>query len=146
VRDSGTYALVIALGARLNLRVGALGVHSFLPGYYIYVGSALGGVSARLRHHVRSGKRFHWHIDYLLAEAELAEIWYALGQDRVECKWNEIVENLPGAAPSVPGFGTSDCGCYTHLTYFPAVPSFSLFAQRLEQSKLPQAYQLDLTK
>lgn len=146
MRDSGAYTLVIALGAKLKLRVGGLGVHSFPPGYYIYVGSALSGVSARLRHHLRLEKRLHWHIDYLLAEAEVAQTWYAFGQDRLECTWNEIIKNLPGAAPSIPGFGTSDCRCHTHLTYFPTPPSFSVLEQKLEQSSLPQAYQLDLTK
>jgi Uri superfamily endonuclease len=146
VNDSGTYALVIALRVGLCLRAGKLGIHSLVPGYYVYTGSALGGLSGRLRHHLKSDKRAHWHIDYLLREATVAQIWYALGKARLECIWNEIVKGLPGAICSTPGFGASDCQCSSHLTYFPTIPPFNLFEQRLRQSKLPEVYRLDLTK
>lgn len=143
MRDSGTYTLVIALGVGLRLRIGKLGIHNFPPGYYVYVGSALGGLSCRLRRHLRSEKRLHWHIDYLLRQAAVAQIWYAMGPDRLECKWNVILRNLPGAAPSIPGFGASDCRCSSHLTYFRVTPPFGLFKQSLEQNNLPQVRQLN---
>jgi Uri superfamily endonuclease len=145
MNDSGTYALVIALEIRLRLRAGGLGIHDLIPGYYIYMGSALGGLSGRLRHHLKLEKRLHWHIDYLLREAGIAQIWYALGQRRLECTWNVIVRGLPRAISSIPGFGASDCHCSSHLTYFPTIPSFNLFQQKLRESKLSKVYQLDLT-
>ena len=46
MRDGGTYALVIDLGVGIRLRVGKLGIHGLPPGYYVYIGSALGGLSA----------------------------------------------------------------------------------------------------
>lgn len=146
MNNSGTYALVIALGVGLRLRAGRLGIHSLIPGYYVYTGSALGGLSGRLRYHLKLKKRLHWHIDYLLQEAAIAQIWYALGQPRLECIWDAIVRGLPGAISSIPGFGASDCQCSSHLTYFPTIPSFNLFEQTLRQSKLPEVYRLDLTK
>jgi len=145
MNGSGTYVLVIALGGELRLRAGGLGIHDLIPGYYIYIGSALGGLSGRLRHHLKLEKRLHWHIDYLLREARIAQIWYALGQRRLECTWNVIVRDLPRAISSIPGFGASDCQCSSHLTYFPTIPSFNLFQQKLRQSGLSEVYLLDLT-
>ncbi len=144
MKESGTYALVIALDAGLSLRVGKLGVYSLQPGYYVYVGSALGGLSGRVRRHLRLEKRLHWHVDYLLQEASVAQVWYALGQDKLECVWNVIVKDLPGAESSIPGFGASDCECSSHLTYFPAAPPFELFAEKLSQSGFPQVHKIEL--
>jgi Uri superfamily endonuclease len=143
MRDGGTYALVIALGVGLRLRIGRLGIRNLPPGYYVYVGSALGGLSSRLRRHLGSEKRLHWHIDYLLEQAAVAQIWYALGPDRLECKWNAILQNLPGAMPSIPRFGASDCRCSSHLTHFRTIPPFGLFKQSLKQHGLPQVHRLN---
>jgi len=135
--------LMIALEVGLRLRIGRLGIHSLPPGYYVYVGSALGGLSSRLRRHLRSEKRLHWHIDYLLQQAAVSQIWYALGPDRLECKWNAILRNLPGATASIPKFGASDCRCSSHLTRFRTIPPFDLFEQSLRQSKLPQVHRVN---
>ena len=143
MRGSGTYALVIFLGSRIHLRIGGLGIHSFPPSYYVYVGSALGGLPSRLKHHLKPEKRLHWHIDYFLRQAKLAQIWYTLGQDRLECIWNEIISNLPGATSFIRGFGASDCQCYSHLTYFAKIPSFGLFKQKLWSNNLPQAHRVN---
>ena len=140
MRDSGTYALVIALGTRLRLRIGALGISDLPSGYYVYVGSALGGLSGRLKRHLGSEKRLRWHIDYLLQQATVVQIWYSLGRDKLECAWNTTLQNLPGGMLSVRGFGASDCRCSTHLTYFPTAPSFGLFKRKLSQNNLPQAH------
>jgi Uri superfamily endonuclease len=143
MRDSGTYALVITLEAGLRLRIGKLGIYNLPPGYYVYVGSALGGLSSRLRRHLRSEKRLHWHVDYLLQQAIVVQILYAMGPERLECKWNATIQNLPGAKPSIPGFGSSDCRCSSHLTYFQVAPPFGLFKQSLEQNNLPQVHRLN---
>ena len=134
MNDSGMYALVISLQVELRLRAGRLGIHSLIPGYYVYTSSALGGLSGRLRYHLKLKKSLHWHIDYLLREATIAQIW------------NAIVKSLPGAISSIPGFGASDCRCSSHLTYFPTIPSFNLFEQMLRKSKLPEVYRLGLMK
>lgn len=138
--------MVIFLKEGVRLRIGKLGIHDFLPGYYVYAGSALGGLHCRLKHHLKSEKRMHWHIDYLLQRAAVTQIWYALGQLRLECTWDAIVRGLPEAISSIPGFGASDCQCSSHLTYFTTIPSFNIFEQKLRQSKLPEVYRLDLTK
>jgi Uri superfamily endonuclease len=135
--------LVIISKDWLRLQIGKLGIHDFLPGYYVYVGSALAGLHGRLRHHLKSEKRLHWHIDYLLQQAKVAQIWYSFGEERLECRWNEILAELPGAMPIVPGFGSSDCRCYTHLTHFLTTPSLDGFRQKLRQSNLPRMRRLN---
>jgi sugar fermentation stimulation protein A len=135
--DRGTYALLIVLEVGLRFRIGGLGLQSLPPGYYVYVGSALGGLSSRLRHHLGPKKRLHWHIDYLLAEAEVAQIWYASGSDRLECIRNAALGDIPSATPSVRGFSASDCRCRSHLTGFRNMPRLDLFKQRLRDLGLP---------
>jgi Uri superfamily endonuclease len=51
----GTYALLLSSAADGVIRVGRLGDLRLQPGFYVYVGSALGpgGVRARLAHHMR---------------------------------------------------------------------------------------------
>jgi Uri superfamily endonuclease len=143
VARGGTYALVILSKDWLRLLIGKLGIYDFPPGYYIYVGSAIAGLDGRLKHHLKSEKRLHWHIDYLLQQATVAQIWYALGEDRLECKWNAILAELPGAAPIVPGFGSSDCRCYTHLTHFSTTPSLDSFREKTKQRNLPRVRRLN---
>jgi Uri superfamily endonuclease len=126
--------LVMALDGACRLQIGRLGTYDFPRGHYVYVGSALGGLTGRLRHHLSTEKRLRWHIDYLLQSATLVEIWYALGRDRLECTWNKLVGNLEGAKRLVPGFGASDCCCPSHLTYFCTLPLFELFRNKVEEA------------
>jgi Uri superfamily endonuclease len=125
--DGGTYALIMQLEEEADIQVGALGRFLFRPGYYLYVGSALNGVSARVSRHLRARKKLRWHIDYLLGYARAVEVWYALGAERSECLWAGVAGRLPEAVAPVPGFGSSDCFCPSHLFHFPRAPSFQLF-------------------
>ncbi|MEM4725226.1 MAG: GIY-YIG nuclease family protein [Candidatus Hadarchaeum sp.] len=145
LRAGGTYALVMTLRKRTRLQVGKLGVYELSPGYYVYVGSALNGLSGRLNHHLRSEKKFHWHIDYLLSRAEVVEIWYTVSAEKLECRWNAILSELPGASPSIRGFGASDCRCYSHLHYFRTIPPLQFIGKETKQSGLLQAYRINLT-
>ena len=138
----GTYALVVASSDWLRLQVGKLGVHCLPPGYYVYVGSARGGLNGRLKHHLKSEKRLHWHIDYLVKQASVTQIWYAYGENRLECVWNTMVAGLPGATSIIPGFGASDCRCRTHLTHFSTAPPFGNFKQMSNIWGLPHPHRL----
>ncbi len=126
-RDGGSYALIMRLEEGTDIQVGALGRFLFHPGCYLYVGSALNGVSARVRRHLRAGKRIRWHIDYLLEYARTVEVWYSLGAERSECLWARVAGGLPGAGAPVTGFGSSDCCCPSHLFYYSGLPSLELF-------------------
>jgi Uri superfamily endonuclease len=127
----GSYALVLALDSGTDIAVGGLGSRYFPPGYYVYVGSALGGLFSRVRRHVRGGGRTHWHIDYLRRHAGVAEVWYLVSDTRWECAWYRAVSTMPRARVPVAGFGSSGCGCPSHLAHFASAPSFEDFRRRL---------------
>jgi len=131
--SKGTYALVLHLEGREEIAVGKLGTFSFPAGYYLYVGSALGpgGLDARLARHRRRDKKLHWHIDYLLEHAQLVEVWSAVSTARLECLWAQAARQLPGNETPVPGFGSSDCRCRSHLIYLVGKPSHEEFTAHL---------------
>ena len=117
-RGPGTYMLVLCLPKRRRLAVGRLGDFEFPAGYYLYAGSAQGGLRGRVLRHLRADKKRHWHIDYLNSGesgATVIEVWWLVGQKRLECEWAAAARRLPGASAPAPGFGASDCGCSSHL-------------------------------
>jgi Uri superfamily endonuclease len=120
----GTYILLAHLDADTDIQIGRLGTFIFLSGWYAYAGSALGpgGLRARLARHQRPNKRLHWHIDYVLSYSTLESIWQIASQARLECAWASALQTLPGARVLVPGFGSSDCRCVSHLVYYPHHP------------------------
>ena len=129
--DAGTYILLIAVERALTLSVGRLGPIPFPPGYYLYVGSALRGLRARLSRHMRKEKRVHWHIDLLLQHARVEEAWYRPGGERLECAWARALAGAPGLTPWGRRFGSSDCRCPTHLYRAAGRPSPGALWQRL---------------
>ena len=62
----GCYSLIIDLKRKKTIRVGKLGKAVFPVGTYVYTGSAMKGLRARLRRHCTRRKKIHWHIDHLL--------------------------------------------------------------------------------
>jgi endonuclease-3 len=112
----GTYTLVVERTASGAVEVGALGAVPLPTGWYAYVGSALGpgGFSRVDRHReVASGERDvrHWHVDYLLGDpaTRLDAVVKTAGVD-AECA---IATRIDGE--QVADFGSSDCGCESHL-------------------------------
>ncbi|MGD0916475.1 MAG: DNA/RNA nuclease SfsA [Thermodesulfobacteriota bacterium] len=112
-RDRGSYLLVLNLKRDRKIDVGKLGQVSFRKGFYIYVGSAMANLSKRMERHRRVKKRHHWHIDELREAAEFCSVLAIRSSDRLEC---EIAKALSRIAEwSIPGFGSTDCFCDTHL-------------------------------
>lgn len=143
----GTYVLVIRLDAPREITVGRLGTYLFPAGYYLYVGSALGpgGLRARIARHLnRDGKKMRWHVDYLLAQARVEEVWVAKSRTRLECRWAKVLCQVEGAMPFVAGFGSSDCACLTHLIYFQDRPRFSILRPHF-QSGAPEVPMIRIT-
>ena len=126
IRAPGTYLLLLHLPEPSRQQVGRLGPVLLPAGWYIYVGSALGGLGPRLRRHVSLEKRPHWHIDTLRAVAMLTAIAVRVGPERVECAVAAQVATLSGAALPVPRFGSTDCRCRAHLVHFPTAPDLHL--------------------
>lgn len=125
--EGGTYVLVLGCGKACAVEVGRLGPLHTTPGYYLYVGSAFGpgGLAARVRRHVRVGKRLHWHVDYLRAETTLEVVWFVKAL-RLEHRWAAALAASPRLQP-VPGFGASDCRCPTHLFHTRRRPQLASF-------------------
>lgn len=110
----GIYTLVIELEENKKMQVGALGNLDFDKGYFVYVGSAQNGLEARIDRHLRDDKKIHWHIDYLLDNAEIIDIYISqLGKEE-ECK---VAEYLASKLDLIDDFGCSDCKCFSHLFY-----------------------------
>lgn len=122
MKDSGCYQLLIYLGKPCRIRVGRLGIFDFPAGWYVYTGSALGGLSFRIKRHLQRKKRLHWHIDYLLQHGRITGIKKCLTTKRKECSLNVRLFNFFKAKMLVKKFGSTDCRCKTHLAYFEKKP------------------------
>jgi len=110
----GSYVLLIELPEEQTITIGSLKAIYFPRGYYAYVGSAMGGFKSRLNRHLKSNKKPHWHIDYLLEKASISEIILCETKDRAECT---VAQVLSHQFDSIPGFGSSDCKCCSHLFF-----------------------------
>lgn len=139
VPQPGLYTLLLRLAQPLRLRYGGCEYEAG-KGWYVYVGSAMGGLAGRLGRHLRTSQTRHWHVDQLLAAGKVADIQVLSGTDAAigECALAAVVANWPGAVP-VPGFGCSDCDCPTHLFAFWERPPCSLHAHDVV-ADLPQLY------
>ena len=117
-RTPGTYVLLIELSRRRRIRIGRLGMISFQPGFYAYVGSAMSGLEARIAWHLRPfrNKRPHWHIDYFLAAGVVRAVFVKTDSQRLECL---TACTLGEEFVDITGFGCSDCRCQSHLFYSP---------------------------
>lgn len=118
----GAYQLLLRLDEPRTIRIGRLGTFGFAAGHYVYTGSAMGGLEARLARHLSSAKRFHWHIDYLLEQSSIMRYASRESSSRLECSLNAVMLAMDGAGVPVKGFGSSDCGCVSHLVYFEEEP------------------------
>ena len=110
----GSYILLIEVENDREIEFRKLGKIRFKKGFYAYVGSALNGIEARVKRHLRKEKRLWWHIDYLLSEAVIREVICVESDRREECS---IARNLEKQFDSIKGFGCSDCKCPSHLFF-----------------------------
>ena len=130
IAGKGVYLLYLSLPVLKAVSVGRLGTRQFPAGHYLYAGSALGpgGLAARLGRHARQEKKMHWHIDYLRPFAKIERVWLQITGERAECQWAMAARRMPDARVLVPRFGSSDCRCPAHLTYYPERPQLGDFA------------------
>jgi Uri superfamily endonuclease len=115
----GTYALVLQVPRRVRVPIGALGPRTFAAGLHVYVGSALGGLAARVERHVKGGRARRWHIDWLRPHARVVAVQVLVSHERHECRLAQVALRIPGATVPVPRFGASDCRCAAHLVRLP---------------------------
>lgn len=135
--DRGAYLLVLRLDRRRKVSVGRLGRHTFEPGYWIYVGSAMQHLTARIERHRRHRKRLHWHVDYLRAVASDVRALPIRASRRLECTLARELAAVMRPGPA--GFGASDCDCAAHLFHCPDLPldspAFHQLLQRYRMAK-----------
>jgi len=116
--SKGTYCLCIRVDRIITVEVGAIGINEFQTGYYIYVGSALRSLEARIRRHLNTSKGLptavHWHIDYLLREdwANIEAVYTLSSDKKMECS---IASTISKRGLPIKRFGSSDCHCDSHL-------------------------------
>ena len=134
--DRGTYILIVSVAQTKRLEVGRLGAFDIVPGYYAYVGSAfgLGGIRARVGHHLESAAAPHWHIDYLLGVATPVEVWFAISDRKLEQDWAELLAKAPFFRTPIPRFGSSDYrrSRTSHLFYAKRRPPFRWFEEQMK--------------
>jgi sugar fermentation stimulation protein A len=111
----GTYLLFLQADEQVTIRVGRLGRIEFVPGIYAYTGSAMSGLEPRVGRHLRGDGKPHWHIDYLRRRTEPLGALLIPSRTKRECEINQLIDGLVGSEPYAPGFGCSDCHCWTHL-------------------------------
>lgn len=136
--DQGAYFLVIRLRKSASVRVGALGPLRFKPGWYVYVGSALNGLSARVGRHLRLHKAKRWHIDYLRPYAHSLNPFIFPSHRDIECVLARKLCRI--SDDQVPRFGSSDCACASHLFNFGTNPVFINEFRRLLKRNSSQAF------
>jgi len=130
-RDRGSYLLILNLKKGRKIGVGKLGRMDFRKGFYVYVGSAMANLSKRMERHRRLRKQHHWHIDELRAVAEFHSVWALRSSERLECEVAKAMSEI--TEWSVPGFGSTDCSCKTHLFGASSDPIHTEGFQRLLQ-------------
>ena len=113
IGDRGSYLLLLELQEERLVEIGQLGRVMFQKGYYIYVGSAMSNLRARIRRHGQKRKKEHWHIDYLTRGADGFLSLPIRSSQRQECEIAQALSSIMKGGP--PGFGSSDCRCLTHL-------------------------------
>ncbi len=114
----GSYFLVIRLEGDKVVRTKAK-EFPLKAGYYVYVGSAMNSLEKRVKRHFSKEKRLHWHIDYLLREAELLRAYLIPSEERLEEKLSREVSSF---GEPVEGFGASDIKVSTNLYRFDEEP------------------------
>jgi sugar fermentation stimulation protein A len=123
--NSGNYLIFLELSESRDIAVGALGIIRFKAGWYVYAGSARKNLSQRINRHLRrQRKQKHWHLDYLTPWASHGagkmKALPIFSYRNLECDLARDLEKL-GGKPIV-NFGSSDCGCGSHLFYFKKPP------------------------
>ncbi|AEC52153.1 hypothetical protein PNA2_1238 [Pyrococcus sp. NA2] len=116
--SKGAYLLIIFLESKKKIRTKGR-TFTLEPGYYVYVGSGMRSLEKRVLRHFRRKKKLHWHIDYLLKEAELLRAYLIFSSERLEERLSLEVGRY---GEPVKGFGSSDLKVKSNLYRFDSRP------------------------
>jgi len=110
----GLYLILAELTEAADIQVRSGRRFKLEKGFYGYVGSALSGLERRIARHLSTRKKLYWHIDYLLNSAVVRVVISAETSRKEECF---TAHALSRRLPAIPGFGSSDCNCPSHLFF-----------------------------
>ncbi len=113
-RSPGSYLLLVRLEQAVTIKAGRLPDRQYAAGWYVYAGSAMNGLKPRLTRYLKTERKRHWHIDYLLEHGEVTGAWMIGDTERRECA---LATGLRERFEWIPGFGSTDCRCPGHLVY-----------------------------
>jgi sugar fermentation stimulation protein A len=111
--DSGCYIVLMQLTRDRELEIGSLGTVRFRKGFYLYTGSAKNNLTQRIARHRSRRKKLFWHIDYLREHADFCAALPVRASVDLECELAGVLRDI--ASWAIPGFGSSDCSCGSHL-------------------------------
>ncbi len=86
----------------------------------------MGGLSARVQRYLREIRRPHWHIDTLLPACRLTDLWLFPSSRRQECQIARLLSDTQAGYP-IREFGSTDCGCPSHLFNISKIKKAPLF-------------------
>jgi Uri superfamily endonuclease len=118
--NKGVYIAGYTLDKTQKITIGKLGTFEFPRGYYYYVGRARNHLKQRIARQIDTWgdhRSKRWHIDYL---RDYTVPWGAVAlhsESDLECPVAKYLKRTPGIKELIPGFGSSDCSCNTHLFY-----------------------------
>jgi len=125
LQDKGAYVLILFNERQRSLNYSE-GIKQksfdFPKGFYAYVGSGLRSLSSRIKRHLSTKTKPFWHIDHIKEKMKIVKVIPIRSVNRIECdiarEVKKVADNL------IPGFGSSDCRCESHLFYFKEDPNF----------------------
>ena len=120
-RDKGSYLLLLENSKARSVKVGKLGERYFQKGWYLYVGSAMNALNARIKRHQQKRKKLRWHIDYIASTMmKVKKVFPIRKPEKLESRLAEKLSTICDA--SVPHFGASDTTEDSHLFYVRDTP------------------------
>jgi Uri superfamily endonuclease len=114
IKASADYILFLYYESDIEVSVGALGRILLKRGTYAYCGSAKAGLKGRIRRHLSDPIKKRWHIDHITSYSTQRSVHWNEHEPDGECR---AAEYLARTNEAVPGFGSSDCKCSSHLFY-----------------------------
>ena len=126
------YSIFLNIKKECEVEIGKLGIQSFQPGVYVYVGSAKRNLLKRVERHICMNKKKRWHMDYIRPYGSIVKIITyddSLGECELAGKFI-----AKGEIP-VPRMGSSDCKCPSHFIYLgnPELPLSEKYINSLLQ-------------
>ncbi len=130
--ERAVYLLLIQVGNAFSIDLGRAGTHSVHPGFYLYLDHASepGGLQSRIADHLQRHTPQGWHLDTLLSQAQVLEVWYTPGPRRMLKHWSELLQDSSRFQTAIRHFGVSEYhrSRITHLFFTKRRPKFDGFA------------------